>query len=61
MIIDFDIIAYSIIIARDDIFELHASRDAAELATFLINNSDHSAIIDELHPIMTAMILDPID
>lgn len=55
-----------ILISRDDIFELHATRDAAELADHLINISTlpdtiTDADTDDLHAIMTEMILNPID
>jgi hypothetical protein len=69
-----DIIAYDLL-ARDDIVDLRATRDAIELADLLINTAsyDHlmlmidagadldDAIIDELRAIMTDMILNPID
>jgi hypothetical protein len=63
--IDLNIIAYSML-ARDDIADLRATRDAAELADFLINSAtlpdtitDHDT--DDLHLIMTSMIMNPID
>jgi hypothetical protein len=55
-----------ILLSRNDIADLHATRDADELADFLINTAtlpdtitDHDT--DDLHSIMTEMILNPID
>lgn len=70
-----DFLAYELL-SRDDIADLHATRDAIELADFLINTAsddqidlmidtetdlDDELIIPELRAIMTKMILNPID
>lgn len=72
MIIDYGIYAY-ILLSRDDIADLRATRDVDELITYLIGNPDSNKIIDDmnyyfddeshsiLRKIMTEMILNPID
>jgi hypothetical protein len=70
------------ILARDDIADLRATRDADELADYLIHDDPHDAMIgyaplddaimnddddaaiaimNSLHPILVAMIIDPIE
>lgn len=75
MAADLTIIAYELL-SRDDIANLYATRDADELAELLIadaplttilpaldahNPTIDFATIDQLHAIMTNMILNPID
>jgi hypothetical protein len=57
-----ELIAYDLL-ARDDIFDLHSTRDAAELADHLINISTlpdtiTNADADDLHAMMVGMIFD---
>ncbi len=69
--ITLDTFAYTIL-SRYDIADLHATRDAIELADLLIAYADHTdtefdtdldddMIIPELRLIMTNMILNPVD
>lgn len=72
MIIDYATYAY-ILLSRDDIADLRATRDADELITYLISNPDSNKIIDDMnyyfddesHSIlrttMIKMILNPVD
>ena len=71
MMINYDAYA-TILLARDDLADLYATRDAQELTTYLINNNTDRIIADMiyyfgpeemtiLHQKLTAMVLNPND